>query len=178
MRNWNRFVWWFVVELRSSPLAYGPRHSGRRHCALLSPTQANLEISNETILPPEVEKLVAEIGTEVGIRPDWFNFEAGPLIEFGFPDGMITRLVKKAYGVCLTVYFISRFDQVHFKMLAAMSPEDGTRHLGDLLDLSPRENEVEAAVAWLLRRKTSPEFKAALRGLLDRIGYERIAEQI
>jgi hypothetical protein len=34
-----------------------------------------------------------------------------------------------------------------------------------------------AAHSWLLGRKVGPEFKAALAQVLDRIGYERIAEK-
>jgi hypothetical protein len=111
-------------------------------------------------------------------RKDWLNFDASPLIAFGFPPDMTKRLIKYSYGACLTVYFINRFDRVHFKMFAAMDPKDGTRHLGDLLDLKPSEDEVKAAVSWLLGRKASPQFKAALCQVLERIGYERIAEQI
>ena len=146
--------------------------------ALLRVNQADVEISEAKSLPADVKRLVAEIGIESGIREDWLNFDASPLIAFGFPPSMRTRLIKKSYGICLTVYFISRFDQVHFKMYAAMDPKDGTRHLGDLLDLKPRENEVRAAISWLLGRKASPEFKAALCQVLERIGYERIVEQI
>ena len=63
-------------------------------------------------------------------------------------------------------------------MFTAMHPKDGTRHLGDLLDLKPRQAEVKADLSWLLRRKCSTQFKAALCQVLERIGYERIAEQI
>jgi hypothetical protein len=129
-------------------------------------------------LPPDVERLVAEIGREYGIREDWFNFGAGPLIKFGFPPGMTTRLGRKSYGACLTIYFISRYDQVHFKIYAAMHPKEGARHLGDLLDLKPQEDEVKAAISWLLGREVSAGFKAVLRQVLERIGYERIADQI
>ncbi len=146
--------------------------------ALLRVNQANVEILEVKSLPTDVERLAAEIGTELGIREDWFNFNASPLIAFGFPPNMTSRLIKKSYGICLTVYFISRFDQVHFKIYAAMDPKDGTRHLSDLLDLKPKEHEVRAAVSWLLGRKASAEFKAALCQVLERIGYERIAEQI
>lgn len=146
--------------------------------ALLRADQDDVEILEDKTLPADVQGLVAEIGSELGIREDWMNFDASPLIAFGFPPNLTTRLVKKSYGACLTVYFINRFDQVHFKMFAAMDPKDGTRHLSDLLDLKPQEYEVKAAVSWLLGRKVSPEFKATLRQLLDRIGYERIAEQI
>ena len=76
------------------------------------------------------------------------------------------------------MYFISRLDQVHFKIFAAMDPKQGTRHLSDLMDLEPTEVEVKAAVSWLLGRPVSPQFKATLRQVLDRIGHERIAGKI
>jgi hypothetical protein len=146
--------------------------------ALLRANQVNVEVLKDKILPADVERLVAEIGIELGIREDWLNFDASPLIAFGFPPDMTKRLIRKSYGICLTVYFISRFDQVHFKIYAAMDPKSGTRHLSDLLDLKPQEDEVKAAISWLLGRKASPEFKAALCQVLERIGYERIAKQI
>ena len=146
--------------------------------ALLGSSGRSMTVLETDSLPAEVEVLVAEVGREYGIREDWFNFGAGPLIGFGLPPGMTTRLVRRSYGACLTVYFISRYDQVHFKIYAAMHPKEGTRHLGDLLDLKPREDEVKAATSWLLGRKVSADFKAALREVLERIGYERIAEQI
>jgi hypothetical protein len=146
--------------------------------ALLRANEAKVEILENKILPPEVKRLVAEIGMELGIRKDWLNFGARPLIAFGFPPDMTKRLIRKSYGICLTVSFISRFNQVHFKMFAAMDPKDGTRHLADLLDLKPREKEVQASISWLLGRKYSPQFKAALCQVLERIGYERIANQI
>jgi len=90
--------------------------------ALLRVNQINVEVLADKSLPTDVEGLVAEIGIELGIRKDWFNFDASPLIAFGFPPDMTTRFIKKSYGACLTVYFISRFDQVHFKMFAAMDP--------------------------------------------------------
>jgi len=50
--------------------------------------------------------------------------------------------------------------------------------VSDLMDLEPTEVEVKAAVSWLLGRAVSPQFKATLRQVLDRIGHERIAGQI
>jgi len=87
----------------------------------------------------------------------------------------MTRLKKKSYGECLTIYFIGRLDQVHFKIYAAMDPKQGERHLSDLLDINPTEREVQAAVSWLLGRKAGPEFKATLKQVLERIGHERLA---
>ena len=148
--------------------------------ALAHSRGANVELSREKLLPEEIRRLVAEIGIELGIREDWLNFGPSRLLKFGLPAGLTTRLKKKSYGPCLTVHFISRLDQVHFKIFAAMDPKQGTRHLSDLLDLEPTKLEVNAAVSWLLGRAVgaSPQFKATLRQVLDRIGHERIAGQI
>jgi hypothetical protein len=51
-------------------------------------------------------------------------------------------------------------------------------HLGDLLDLEPTEAETQAAVDWLLRRKSSPAFRRKLKQVLDRIGHEKLAQQL
>jgi len=51
-------------------------------------------------------------------------------------------------------------------------------HLGDLLDLEPTEGEVQAAVKWLLSRKTSPNFRCKLKQVLDRIGHEKLAQKL
>ncbi len=51
-------------------------------------------------------------------------------------------------------------------------------HLGDLIDLEPTEAEARAAVDWLLKRKTGADFRLKLKKVLDRIGHERLAENI
>ena len=58
------------------------------------------------------------------------------------------------------------------------STSDSVRHLSDLLDLEPSEDEAGAAVDWLLRRDSSDVFKQKLKQVLDRIGHERIGEKI
>jgi hypothetical protein len=58
------------------------------------------------------------------------------------------------------------------------SESEATKHLNDLLDLEPTAEETQAAVDWLLRRESSADFKLRLKQVLDRIGHERIGEQI
>jgi hypothetical protein len=140
--------------------------------ALANTKGSEVELLPPDTLPADLKQLVAEIAREFGIREDWLNFGPSPLLQFGLPEGLTTRLTKKSYGACLTVFFISRFDQVHFKIFAAMDAKEGTRHLSDLLDLEPAESEVKAAVSWLLGRKVSSQFKATLQQVLERIGYE------
>jgi len=51
-------------------------------------------------------------------------------------------------------------------------------HLGDLMDLEPTEAEARAAVDWLLKRKTSADFRCKLKQILDRIGHAKLAQKI
>jgi hypothetical protein len=51
-------------------------------------------------------------------------------------------------------------------------------HLGDLVDLEPTEAEARAAVDWLLKRKTSTDFRHKLKQVLDRIGHEKLTHDI
>ena len=71
------------------------------------------------------------------------------------------------------------FHQIHLKIHATMDPKTRLEtHLGDLLDLEPSEAEAQAAVDWLLSRKTSPAFRHKLKQVLDRIGHEKLAEKL
>lgn len=51
-------------------------------------------------------------------------------------------------------------------------------HLGDLMDLEPTGAEARAAAVWLLRRKTSADFRRKLKQVLERIGHEDLAQKI
>lgn len=140
-------------------------------------TKGKITLLPDKPLPPKFTELVAEVGRELGIRQDWLNFGPGSLLDFGLPPGLEGRLERKNYGSCLTLHVVSRMDQVQLKIYAAMDPEDGPRHLGDLLDLEPTEPEAQAAVDWLLNRRTSKEFRHKLKEVLERIGHEQLAER-
>jgi hypothetical protein len=74
---------------------------------------------------------------------------------------------------------VSRLDQIHLKFYAAMDPKTRIEtHLGDLMDLEPTEGEARLAINWLLRRKTSDDFRRKLKQVLERIGHEQLAEKI
>jgi hypothetical protein len=74
---------------------------------------------------------------------------------------------------------VSRLDQVHLKLLAAADPKAEPRHLEDLLSrIKPTPEEVRAAVAWLLDRKTSPVFHGNVRRAVEALGYDNISRDI
>lgn len=130
-----------------------------------------------TTLPARFAELVAEVGRELGIREEWLNFGPAPLLDFGLPPGLETRLQRKSYGRCLALHVISRLDQIHLKLYATMDPRTRIEtHLGDLMDLEPTKAEARAAVDWLLHRQTSADFRGKLKQVLDRIGHEELAQ--
>ncbi len=94
----------------------------------------------------------------------------------GLPEGLAERLVGKSYGKFLTMYFISRRDQIFFKLYAAVDRDD--YHLQDLKALNPSSEEIEASVRWVLTQDVSEEFRMMLKDFLIRNGYENIAPGI
>lgn len=92
---------------------------------------------------------------------------------------MVDRWERREYGPSLTVYFVSRLDQVHFKLLAAADPKAEPRHLDDLVQrIKPTAEEVRTAVDWLLGRKTSTWFRENVRRALTVLGYDDIITEI
>ena len=141
--------------------------------------KGKVQLKPEKPLPPQFIALVAEVGRELGLKEEWLNFGPAPLVEFGLPLGLERRLKRKSYGRCLALHLVSRLDQIHLKIYATMDPKTRLEtHLGDLLDLEPTEAETQAAVDWLLTRKTSRDFRRKLKDVLDRIGHEKLAERL
>lgn len=92
---------------------------------------------------------------------------------------MTDRWERREYGPSLTVYFVSRLDQVHLKMLAAADPNSEPRHLEDLLiRIKPTAEEAQTAVTWLLNRKTSPRFRDHVRRVVEALKYDNISHSI
>jgi len=141
--------------------------------------KGKVKLQPEGPLPAQFTELVGEVGRELGIRQDWLNFGAAPLVQFGLPLGFEHRLKRRRFGRCLALHLASRLDQIHLKVYAAMDPKTRLEtHLGDLLDLEPTEAEAKAVVDWLLGRMTSPAFRRKLKQVLDRIGHEKLAQTL
>jgi hypothetical protein len=148
-------------------------------CVAHVDAKGKVKLQPGKVLPAQFTKLVAEVGHEMGIRQEWLNFGPAPLVDFGLPPGLEGRLKRKRFGQCLALHLISRLDQIHLKMYATMDAKTRLEtHLGDLLELEPKEAEARAAADWLLSRKTSPAFRRKLKQVLDRTGHEKLAEQL
>lgn len=99
------------------------------------------------------------------------------LVDFGLPAGCLDRSVPVEFGEKLTVHFVSRLDQIHFKLYAA-ADQGGGRHLVDLLTLEPTPDELLKAAKWSTSHDPSEGYRMVLRRLLSDMGQADVANQL
>ena len=131
-------------------------------------------------LPDWLLQAADEVSETMGLPGDWLNNgpsrDEGGLFQMGLPDGFQGRLNAREYGNRLTVYFVDRIDQVHFKLYAAV--DRGGYHISDLESLHPTDDELSQAARWTLTHDVSPGFRALLKRLLETLGYGKVASTI
>lgn len=131
-------------------------------------------------LPPILLEAASEVGQVLGLNEDWLNDDPsrgeGGLFQMGLPEGFASRLSRKDYGRCLSVYFAGRKDQIHFKLYAAV--DRGGYHIADLMKLNPEDDELTQAARWAMTHDVSPGFRQVMKTLLKELGYGQVAEKI
>ena len=127
-------------------------------------------------LPQWLQRSVDKVGRDFDLPANWFNLGPAPQLESGVPDGFEKRLRKNKFGAFLTIYFISREDQIHFKLYASV--DQGGYHIEDLFALNPSAGEIESAAKWVLTQDVSDGFLLILKSFLKGRGYDDIADRI
>lgn len=132
-------------------------------------------------LPPFLLDAAAQVARDLGLGANWLNNgpsrDEGGLFQMGLPVGFAGRLIERVFGPLLTVYFIGRLDQIHFKLYATADQRDPT-HMEDLRALRPSDGEMEAAARWIMTHDVSEGFRWVLQELLKEMGYESVAQNI
>ena len=128
-------------------------------------------------LPESVSRAVSEIAGQLDLYPNWLNGGPTDLLKWGLPEGFRDRLMRRHYGTRLTIWHVSRLDQVHFKVFAATDAGPG-RHVDDLLQLKPTKAELLSAARWALTQDASEGFVTILKDMLRELGHEDIAKQV
>jgi hypothetical protein len=80
-------------------------------------------------------------------------------------------------GDKLTIFFISRIDQIFLKLYAAVD-QYGGYHASDLDALHPTENELVRAARWSMSHDPSEGYRLSIKTFLREFGHEKAAEQI
>jgi hypothetical protein len=139
-------------------------------------TPDGLVIQRITEFPGWLTEAANKVGRDFDLPENWLNLGPASQVESGLPAGFEKRLVRRGYGQYLTVYFISRIDQIHFKLYAAV--DRGEYHVEDLKALKPTDEEIERAARWVVTQDVSDVFKLLLKDFLEVQGYGSVAERI
>jgi len=126
--------------------------------------------------PKWLDKAAKTVARDFGLPEDWVNLGPASQMDLGLPSGIEGRLVKKSCGNYLSVYFISRTDQIFFKLYAAVDRND--YHVQDLIALRPTDDEIEEATRWVLTQDVSQHFRSLLKDFLKKHRYGPIADRI
>jgi hypothetical protein len=148
---------------------------------ILAGMERDGSLKNPEPLPAFLLRAAKQVARDFGLNEGWLNNqpskEEGGLFQMGLPIGLAERLVKQEYGTRLSVYFISRLDQIHLKLYALADQEDPT-HLADLRALNPSDEELEMAARWAMTHDVSEPFRGELKRLLKGLGHESVAQNI
>ena len=128
-------------------------------------------------LPIFLTDSVRIVTRDLKLPDNWFNSGPTDLLSQGLPKGLEDRLIYKKYGSRLTVYFISRYDQICFKMYASING-GGQRHLNDLLTLKPSDDELITAARWCLSQDASEIFPYLVIDFLEKVGFQNVSAKI
>lgn len=129
-------------------------------------------------LTPELKTAAQRVERDFNLEKGWLNVDPASVMDFGFPEGMMKRLKTHRYGNNLIVHFLSRYDQIHFKLYAALTSDRRIIHAGDLIALNPTKDEINAAAGWIMTRDTALLYKHVLVDLLKQIGYQDVADKL
>ena len=131
-------------------------------------------------LPADLERAIQEVAEDLNLPGNWLNNSPsrgeGGLFQMGLPTGFADRLHRTKYSDRLTVHFIHRIDQIHFKLYAAV--DRGGYHITDLEALAPSPEEIMNAACWAMTHDVSDGFALVLKKLLRSIGYEDVADRL
>jgi hypothetical protein len=139
----------------SALLAMGLRQRTTNDADIVALMDETGELISPAPLPACLLEASGQVGRDLGLIGNWLNngpsSDDGGLFQMGLPLGFAGRLTKRTFGPRLTIYFISRLDQIHFKLYAAADQRDDT-HIADLRALQPTEIELIDAARWAMTR--------------------------
>ena len=127
-------------------------------------------------LPASLLGAAKKVARNLGLTDDWINPGPTSALGLGLPEGVMERAEVRDYGKALTIRFISRYDQIHFKLYAAV--DQGGKHYQDLVALKPTAQELEQAACWSMTHDVSEGYRGEVKRLLIEMGQQGAAERI
>jgi hypothetical protein len=128
-------------------------------------------------LPAALVEVARDVGVAAGVGGNWLNAGPASLVDFGLPDGFMKRAAERRYGG-LTLFVASRFDQICFKLYAAVDQAPASKHLDDLRLLQPTAEELIEAGRWSTTHDPSEGYRGQLVALLRMLGISDADRQL
>jgi hypothetical protein len=135
-------------------------------------------LAKESPLNPAITAAAKRVQRDFNLPENWLNTGPASVLDFGMPEGLMKRVETRTYGRSLIIHFLSRYDQIHFKLFAAVDRGRPDVHFDDLMTLRPTAQETEDAARWTITQDPSDTYKKVLKDFLEKIGYKDVAERI
>jgi hypothetical protein len=139
--------------------------------------EGKISIVKAEPLTPELTEAAKKVARDFNLPERWLNPGPASAVDFGLPDGLMERVITRQYGQKLIVQFLGRYDQIHFKVYAAVDQGAG-KHLDDLLALKPTSEEIENAARWSMTHDVSDGYKQNLKAMLIYLGFGDVTERL
>ena len=127
-------------------------------------------------LPAYLIEAVRRVAEILHLPEDWLNNGPASQFSMGLPAGFAARLRKNPIGERLTIYYISRIDQIYFKTFASV--DRGGYHISDLKALNPDEEELYSSAIWCMEQDVSEGFRFILKEMLTLNGWSHVSDRI
>ncbi len=138
----------------------------------------SLTLSKKKPLPEYLTREARVVAMDFGLPDNWLNAGPADIMDLGLPEGLAGRLHPINYGPALTVHFLDRIDQIHFKLYAAVDQGPDSRHIADLMALQPSGEELEMAARWSMTHDISEGYRIILKGCLEFLGHADVAQRV
>ena len=143
-------------------------------------TTSDGELLSPSPFPEGLPEAILDVAELQGLPEYWLNYgpsrDSGGLFQCGLPEGLLGRAHRRDFGDHLRVYFIDRYDQIHFKVFAAA--DSLGVHVDDLMALNPTSEEMEAAASWCVTHDPSDGFRLILKSMFEQLGFGDVAERL
>lgn len=137
----------------------------------------NMIISKAEPLPPALIEAMKRVGRDFNLPDNWLNPGPTSAVDFGLPEGLTKRVETKRYSTTLVIHFLSRYDQICFKLYASADQGIG-KHFSDLIALTPTAEELEEAARWSMTHDVSEGYKLTIKDLLKHMRHGDVAERL
>jgi hypothetical protein len=163
-----------VVIGGSGLLALGMIDRATRDVDLVA-LRVGADLEKPEPLPGPLREARERVARDFSLPEHWLNPGPASLLDFELPAGFLERVESRHYGDHLTVHFASRFDQIHFKLYAAVDMGPG-KHSQDLEALAPTSEELLQAARWARTHDPSPGFDEVLHRVLTHYGADDVGD--